>query len=89
MAFSKISDVANALPLSSNEVRERARSIFSKGNLGLQGCLLLDTTKKASPNDGKNMANENSALRWGCDIQMSQAMNKKGTVTRKLNAIPL
>ena len=45
--------------------------------------------KKASLNDGKNMANENSALRWGCDIQMSQAMNKKGTVTRKLNAIPI
>ena len=33
--------------------------------------------KKASLNDGKNMANENSALRWGCDIQMSQARNKK------------
>ena len=45
--------------------------------------------KKASPNDGKNMANENSALRWGCDRQMSQAMNKKGTVTRKPDAIPL
>ena len=45
--------------------------------------------KKASPNDGKNMANENSALHWGCDRQMSQAMNKKGTVTRKSNAIPL
>ena len=45
--------------------------------------------KKASQNDGKNMANENSALRWGCDTQMSQAMNKKGTVTRKPDAIPL
>jgi len=45
--------------------------------------------KKAGQNDGKNMANENSALRWGCDTQMSQTMNKKGTVTRKPDAMPL
>ena len=37
--------------------------IFSKGNLDLRFCLLLDTTKKAGENDGENMANEDSALR--------------------------
>ena len=89
VAFSKISDVANALLLSSNEDRAMDGRIFSKANLDLQVGLLLDTTKKSGQNDGKNMANENSALRWGCDTQMSQAMNKKGTVTRKPDAIPL
>lgn len=63
VAFSKISDVANALLLSSNEDRAMDGRIFSKGNLDLRFCLLLDTTKKAGENDGENMANEDSALR--------------------------
>ena len=46
-ALLKISSWENALLLSSNKDNERARSVFSKGNLHLQVGLLLDTTKKA------------------------------------------
>ena len=62
-AWLKISSWASALLLSSNEDNEMTRSVFSKGNLDLRFCLLLDTTKKAGENDGENMANEDSALR--------------------------